>query len=216
VYLKISKRLKTLKMRTTILTLFTALILGTGIAKTTYTAPAKSENVTVLNEIKSINKIEVHGNVQLYISDGATDEVKVYNKYYAESALVQGKNGVLSIASYKAEKLVVWVTAADLRSVSAYDNAAVESFGDLSKIEFELDLHNTATAKLNIDAYAATVTVHDQAKACLCGHAKEFALKANRPENIDQADFKADHTSKIKTTIAAVSKDINDEFAELR
>lgn len=203
-------------MKTIILTIFTALTLATGIAKTIDTAPAKSENVTVLNGIKTINKIEVHGNVQLYISDGTADEVKVYNKYYAERALVQGKNGVLSIASYKAEKLVVWVIAADLRSISVYDNADVESFGDLSKIEFEVDLHNNASAKLNLDVYSASVTVLDEAKACLCGRANEFAVKTNHPENIDQKDFNAEHTSKIKSTFAVIVKNNGDEFAELR
>src|ERR1700679_2187517 len=105
-------------MKTQIITLFTALGLVAGIA-TTSTAAATANNgtYTVLTSASEINKIELRGNLQLYISDGATDQVKVYNKYYSESALVQSKNGVLRIASYKAEKLVVWVTAADLRSV---------------------------------------------------------------------------------------------------
>src|SRR5271166_5309300 len=101
-------------MKTTIVTIFAALVLSSGIAKPIRAATAKKENVTVLTGISAINKIEVHGNVELYISDGAKDQLKVYNKYYAESALVQSANGVLRISSYKAEKLVVWVTAYDL------------------------------------------------------------------------------------------------------
>src|SRR5271165_6367831 len=150
-------------MKTTILTIFAALVLSTGIAKTTNAASAKSENITVLTEISAINKIEVHGNVELYVSDGTADQVKVYNKYYAESALVQSTNGVLRISSYKAEKLVVWVTANDLRSISAYDNAEVKSFGDISKIEFNVDLHNSASAGLNLNAFNVNVTVKDHA-----------------------------------------------------
>ncbi|HEY5391886.1 MAG TPA: hypothetical protein VIJ57_07220 [Hanamia sp.] len=84
-------------MKTQIITLFTALVLSAGIAKTTYAATAKKENATVLTGVAAISKIEVHGNVEVYISDGATDQVKVYNKYYAESALVQSANGVLRI-----------------------------------------------------------------------------------------------------------------------
>ena len=64
-------------MKTTILTIFTALVLSAGIAKTTNAAPAKNENVTVLTGISAINKIEVYGNVELYISDGNRDQVKV-------------------------------------------------------------------------------------------------------------------------------------------
>ena len=202
-------------MKTQIIPIFTALVLSSGIAATTYAATAKSENVTVLNDVSAINKIEVHGNVELYVSDGNADQVKVYNKYYAESALVQSKNGVLRISSYKAEKLVVWVTAADLRSVSAYDNAEVRSFGCLSKIEFEVDLHNTASAKLNLDAYSASVTVSDQAKANLSGHANDYILKYSNAQNVDQANLVTVNESKTLTTIAELAKAKNDDLANL-
>jgi len=180
-------------MKTQIITIFTALLLGKGIAEKTYATTAKNETVTVLNDISAINKIEVYGNVELYISDGNTDQVKVYNKYYAESALVQSKNGTLRISSYKAEKLIVWVTAADLRSVSAYDNSEVKSFGSLSKIEFNVDLHNNAIAKLDLDAYKANVSVNDQAKADLSGRADEYSLKYADAGNINQKEFKYNH-----------------------
>jgi len=199
-------------MKTQIITIFAALVLSTGIAKTTNAATVKNETVTVLTDISAINKIEVRGNVEVYISDGATDQVKVYNKYYGESALVQSKNGVLRIASYKAEKLVVWVTAADLRSISAYDNAEVRSFGDLSKIEFEVDLHNNASAKLNLDAYSANVTVNDQAKANLSGTANEYDLKYSHAENINEKNFETLHASKTLNASAkvAVKSDLDD------
>jgi len=199
-------------MKTQIITIFAALVLSTGIAKTTNAATAKNETVTVLTDISAINKIEVRGNVEVYISDGATDQVKVYNKYYTESALVQSKNGVLRIASYKAEKLVVWVTATDLRSISAYDNAEVRSFGDLSKIEFEVDLHNNASAKLNLDAYSANITVNDQAKANLSGTANEYDLKYSHAENINEKNFETMHASKTLNIAAkvAVKSDLDD------
>jgi len=203
-------------MKTQIITLFTALVLSTGIAKAaSVTAPVNNAAYTVLTDISAINKIEVYGNVELYISDGSADQVKVYNKYYAESALVQSSNGVLRISSYKAEKLVVWVTANDLNSVSAFDNAEVKSFGNISKIEFNVDLHNNSSAKLNLDAFSAKVTVNDQAKANLSGSANEYDLKYSHAENINQADFVATHPSKTSTTVASVKKTELDELADL-
>jgi hypothetical protein len=191
-------------MKTTFLTIFTALVLATGIATTTYAAPAKNETYTILNNVSVINKIEVRGNVELYISDGAADEVKVYNKYYAENALVQTQNGVLSIASYKAEKLVVWVAAADLRSISAFDNAEVKSFGDISKIEFNVDLHNNASANLKFNTYSANITVNDQAKASLSGSADEYSLKYSHAENVSEKSFETSHSSKTLNPSAEV------------
>jgi putative autotransporter adhesin-like protein len=198
-------------MKTQILAIFTALILITGIATTTKAATAKNETVTVLNNISAISKIEVRGNVELYISDGSKDQVKVYNQYYNENALVQSKNGTLSIASYKAEKLIVWVTAADLRSVSAYDNAQVKSFGRLSEIEFNIDLHNSASANLDLDAFIANITVSDEAKAHLTGSANEYDLKYRHLEKIDQKDLVTIHASKTLTAMVSDKKiDIND------
>jgi len=202
-------------MKTQIITLFTALVLSTGIAATSYAATTKNENVTVLTDISAINKIEVRGNVQLYISDGNADQVKVYNKYYAESALVQSRNGVLSIASYTAEKLVVWVTAADLRSVSVYDNAEVKSFGNFSGIELAVDLHNNATAKLSLDAFNAKVTVADHAKATLSGRVNQFDLKYNHAENVSSANLETGKTSVSQTVVAVPAKPVVDEFAGL-
>ena len=202
-------------MKTLIISIFTALLLVTGIAATTKAADSKDETVTVLTGISAINKIEVHGNVELYISDSETDEVKVYNKYYAESALVQSRNGVLSIASYNTEKLVVWVKAADLRSISAYDNARVSSFGDISKIEFEVDLHNNASAKLSLDAYSASVAVNDEAKASLSGRADEYTLKYSNAGNVNEKDFQPIHASKTATTVAKIKKADLDDLAGL-
>jgi hypothetical protein len=188
-------------MKTQIITIFTALVLSAGITKTTYADPVKNESYRVLNNVNGINKIVVHGNVKLYISDGATDQVKIYNKDVNAAAIVQNKNGELSITSYKAEKLIVWVTSNDLRSVSAYDNAEVDSFGGLSDIDFSIDLHNNASAQLQMNVYSATVRVTDFAKAKLSGNADEYSLRCSHMENVVADDFKASHTSKMLAVV---------------
>ncbi|MDB5122148.1 MAG: hypothetical protein JWP94_277 [Mucilaginibacter sp.] len=202
-------------MKTQIITIFTALLLCSGIAATTQAAPVKNETVTVLTDISAINKIEIYGNVQLYVSDGSKDQVKVYNKYYSESALVQSKDGVLRITSYKTEKLVVWVTAADLRSIAAYDNAEVKSFGSLSKIELEVSLHNNATAKLSLDAFSASVIVSDQAKADLSGTVEQYDLKYSHPENVNQTNLVAKHAAKTTIQPVTANKVDIDSIADL-
>lgn len=200
------------KMKTRITAIITMFIVVLGITKSTYATAANSATVTVLTDISTVNKIEVHGNVELFVSDGTTDQVKVYNKYYSESALVQSKNGVLRISSYTSEKLVVWVTANDLRSISAYDNAEVKSFGDISKIEFNVDLHDNSSAKLNLDAFNANVTVTDHAKADLSGTATEYNLTSNIDTTVNNYNFKVNHFTENKVTMPAVK---NDDLAGL-
>jgi hypothetical protein len=191
-------------MKTKIFSAITMLVVILGLTKTTSAATINDDNnYTVLNNISAINKIEVHGNVELYVSDASSDQVKVYNKYYSESALVQNSNGVLRISSYTAEKLVVWVSANDLRSISAYDNAEVKSFGKISKIEFNVDLHDNAEARLNMDAFNADVTVKDNARADLNGSANQLNLNRDIESNVKRNNFTAVHYNENKMPFSA-------------
>ncbi|MDB5009813.1 MAG: hypothetical protein JWQ06_602, partial [Mucilaginibacter sp.] len=90
-------------MKKTILTLITMTVVVLGTTNFTYADTATTNKATTLTHVGSINKIEVHGNVEVYITNGKKDEVTVNNNYYAENALVQDEDGVLRVSSYKAE-----------------------------------------------------------------------------------------------------------------
>ena len=196
-------------MKTKILSIFLMFVVISAISKSTYAATANSADYVILNDIKAINKIEIHGNVELFISDGSAQQVKVYNKYYSERALVQSSNGVLRISSYNAEKLVVWVTSENLSSVSVYDNAELISFGKVSKIEFSVDLHDYATAKLNFDSYSAEVTLTGHSKIELSGTVNELSLNRNEGSIVVKSDLLANHYNESKKVIVqtVTSKD---------
>jgi hypothetical protein len=202
--------LKNTTMKTIALT--TAIILATvlGISRSAYAETAKdSQAYTVLAEVSSINKIEVHGNVELYVSDGNSDQVKVYNNYYKESALVEDQNGTLRISSYKTEKLVVWVTVTDLRSLAIYDNAQVKSFGKLSAIELDVKLYNQASAQLNVDAFNASITLNDNAKASLAGNINEGVIKYTHTSVLNLANLLSGNVTKTDVD------DVKDKSADL-
>jgi hypothetical protein len=187
-------------MKTTIIAIFTVIVSVLGITNSTYAAADNNNaKAIVLTDISSINKIEVYGNVQVYISTGAADQVKVYNQYYTESALVQSQKGVLRISSYKNEKLVVWVTAKELSSITAYDNAEVKSFGGLSAIELDVKLYNNASADLKLDTYSARVTMNDRAKADLSGTVREYNLVHNISSSVNRTYLVTDHATEKLT-----------------
>jgi hypothetical protein len=203
-------------MKTKLFTIITMLVLVGGIASSTYASTNNNNNAaTVLTDVSKISKIEIRGNVELYVSAGTADQVKVYNRYYAESALVQSQNGVLRISSYKAEKLVVWVTANDLRAISAYDNAQVKSFGKLSAIDLEVNLHNTATANLNLDTYNANVNVNDRAKIDLTGSTTLYNLNHTAATSVNNNNFTATTYTDTLNNGTAPKKVITNELAGL-
>jgi len=202
-------------MKTTALTIIAIAVLAVGSVNFTKAATPKNEVSTTLKNVSNINKIEVHGNVQVYISDGTQDQVKVYNHYYAENALVQNQNGVLRISSYKAEKLVVWVTAADLRSISAYDNAVVTSFGKLAEIDLSVTLNDNALAQLDLNGYSANINVNGRAKANLSGNLAECELHYDRTSFVNQTNLTADHFVKQERNNILLAKNDNLVLADL-
>jgi hypothetical protein len=196
-------------MKTKILSFVTIAAIVLGLSNNTFAATkdsaAKNNNEvsTVLTNVSKINKIEVRGNVELFVTDGANDQVKVYNRYYAESALVQSQKGVLRISSYSAQKLVVWVTADQLSAITAYDNAEVKSFGKLSPIEMDVTLHDNAYAKLDMNGYSANITLNNRAKADLTGNVTECNLKYDHSTTVNSTNLVADHMVK---TVDGINK----------
>ncbi|WP_184550405.1 GIN domain-containing protein [Mucilaginibacter sp. FT3.2] len=191
-------------MKTTLFTIAASLVLVAGLSNSTFASAKNTQPVaTVLTDVSNINKIEIRGNVELYLSAGTADQVKVYNKYYASSALVQSSKGVLRITSYTKEKLVIWVTANDLRAISAYDNAEVKSFGKLSAIDLDVNLYNNATAKLNLDNYNTNVNVNNNAKIELAGTTEVYSLNHNLQSSVNNNNFiAATFTDKVEMGVA--------------
>jgi hypothetical protein len=187
-------------MKTAILTAAILLTAGLGISNKALAATKDAEkNHIALNVENKINKIEVHGNVQLYLSDGLADQVKIYNSSEEGSVSALDQNGVLNISSYQPQKLVVWVTVSDLHNLSVYDNAQVLSFGKLSSIDLEVKLYNYASAKLDMNVYAANITLNDRAKANLAGYADDVELKYNRASLLDTASLSSPHMVKTES-----------------
>jgi len=186
-------------MKTIILTLAT--VVATAFGSANFAKAATNNNntaQTILAHIGNINKIEARGNVEVVIANGNKDEVTVNNNYYTESALVQDENGLLRISSYKTEKLVVYVTVTDLRSIAAYDNASVKSDGRLSVINLNVSLYNNAYAGLKLDNYSADITVNDKAKADISGSAIEYNLTYSSESTVNRAELVAINTTETK------------------
>lgn len=196
-------------MKTQIVTLITvvAIVLST-TTLTRAAAKSNADEITVLANVSSINEIEASGNVEVYITDGDKDQVKVYNNYYAQNALVQDQNGVLRISSYKTEKLVVLVTVTDLRSITANDKASIISDKTLSAIDLTVNLNDDASAQLKLNAFAASVTVNDHAKADLSGSIDNYELNYSRSSRVNRTELVAMNTAETMTTKTIATKDV--------
>jgi len=187
-------------MKTTILTLIAA---ATLTLSTSAFASAPTETiVTTLPNITTIAKIEAHGNVEVFVTTGTKDGVKVYADYYAQSGLVQEDKGVLRVTNYdKNQKLVVEVTVTQLQNIAAYDNAVIKS-DKLALVDLKVDLYNQAYAGLNLNNYAASINVNDQAKADLTGSVDEYSLTYSYGATVNRTELAAVNMEEVRVAPA--------------
>jgi len=187
-------------MKTTILTLIAAatLTLSTGAF-----ASAPTETIiTTLPNITPIAKIEAHGNVEVFVTTGTKDGVKVYTDYYAQGGLVQEDKGVLRVTNYdKNQKLVVEVTVTQLQNIAAYDNAVIKS-DKLSLVDLKVDLYNQSYAGLELNNYAASINVNDQAKADLTGSVDEYSLTYSYGATVNRTELAAVNMEEVRVAPA--------------
>lgn len=199
-------------MKTRIVTLITLLtiILGISVSSAATRNNSYVVQAPVVVAVNNINKIEASGNVEVYVTSGDKDQVKVYDKYYAKNALVQGKDGVLRIASYTADKLVVLVTVTDLHAITANDNAIVKSYRRLSLIDLNLVLNNSASAQLNFNALSANVTLNHRATADLSGSVIDYELAYSQSSTLNKTNLAVVNVTERNTskTIRPVSEKI--------
>ncbi len=160
-------------------------------------ASENNKTQTVLNEKTPIHKIFAKGNVQVFISQGEEQSIKVGNDYYAKNALTQVEDGTLRISSFEEEILTVWVTVKDLRSVEAYDHALVYSLNQFRAIDFKVTLGNQANAVLDVQAFNLTTDITDSSRLKLKGSTEFHQVIAHQASNIDVTKFVA-QTEEVK------------------
>lgn len=163
-----------------------------GISTTTFAkSGSDSEVSTTLPSVSNINEIEVHGNVQVYLTSGASDKVTVYENYYSSNALIQEQSNILRITSYASQKLVVWVTVGNLSKLSVYDQSMVNSFGKFSAIDVKVNLYDQALAKLDMDAFDASFAVNGRSSINLSGSVENGTVSYSRFAQIDMDNLTA-------------------------
>lgn len=179
---------------------------GSAFASTTYPLAKK---VTILSQVKNINKIVVSGNVEVLLVQAPVESVKVYDSYYAKNALVQQKDAELRISSFEKETLTVAVYVRDLSSIELGDNSTVKTYGKVNFLSLDVILKDSAKADIDANIITLNTTVKDNASLALSGSTTDLyaGLSAQGKMNMDQ--FTAENTrvssiapAKTKATIA--------------
>ena len=164
-----------------------AVVLGSSIAAK---AADGENNTAIISSVKKINKIAVSGNVEVILIQDIADQVKVYNDYYANNALIQEKDGLLRISSYNRDKLIVEIHVKNLSAIELEDKSTVKTYGSFYLLGLDIALRDQAKADMKINTTQLTVNVGDEAQLSLAGTAEEFTDKTTHA--IAMEDTKTD------------------------
>ncbi|WP_379085918.1 GIN domain-containing protein [Pedobacter sp. UC225_65] len=195
-------------MKTSIKTLFAAALTLVVLTSSAFaSSDVKSNNFTVLNQVKNITKLEVKGNVDVILVQASTESVKVNDSYYSKNALVQEKDGVLRISSFEKERLTVTVYVRNLASIEAADNATVNTFGKMSFLSLDVILKDKATANIDATTINLYTSIKDNASLILSGATTEHYAILGSQAKMSMEQFTADSTT--VNTIAPVYAKVN-------
>lgn len=194
-------------MKNSIKNLVAALTLtGVVLTGSAFTAKAAehTQQVTVLSEVKKVNKINVAGNVELILVQSADESVKVYDNYFSKNALVQQKDGELRISSFNKETLTVVVYVSSLNEITASNNATVRTVGKFNTLDLEVNLKDNASAKLNTNTISLFTNVSSSANLTLTGSTMAYDAVLRNIAKVNTDQFLAESTS-IKSNSVAIA-----------
>jgi hypothetical protein len=194
-------------MKTSIKSLIALTI--TTLALTTATVnvkAAEANQVTVLSQVKKVNKISVAGNVELILVQSADESVKVYDTYFSKNALVQQKDGELRISSFDKETLTVIAYVSNLSAITASDNATVKTFGKFNALSLDVTLTDQAKAVLNTNTVSMYAQLNDKSNLSLTGSTSDYNAVMGSVASVNMSQFAANSSniqSKSNTVASA-------------
>jgi len=163
----------------------------TVLATTPLYSNDNNKTLTTINQSQQISKMVVKGNVEVFIMQGNSNSVKVYDNYYSENAYIQNDDATLRITSYGDKTLSVWVTVADLSEIEASDYAQVYTNNTINALDLKLTLNNHAVAKMAINSYKLTTKIAGNANLELTGKTELQQTNVLNNANVDLRKFTA-------------------------
>ncbi|MES2651436.1 MAG: DUF2807 domain-containing protein [Bacteroidota bacterium] len=207
-------------MKTSIKNLIAAVLTTVVLTSSAFasTDEQKSTNtVTILNQVKNINKLVVSGNVEVFLIQAPTESVKVYDSYYSKNALVQQEQGVLRISSFEKETLKVAVYVNNISAIQASDNASVKTFGKVSFLSLDVILKDKASADINANTVSLYTSVKDNASLTLSGSTEDHTALLGSVARMSMNQFAAVNSSvsSVANPVIAAKKPIKQTLESL-
>mgnify|MGYP003296342079 CR=1 FL=1 len=165
-------------------------------------AAEKAVAPTEFKKVKDIYKIVVKGNVDLYITQGDEESLKVYDGNPADVKL---ENGILSISSSRNQRLAVSVTVINLSTIEASGTSRVRTMNEISTVNLDLQFNDQADGQIEAKAISISSLLSDQAKLELSGESESQHLGLSGAAQYEASRFTAQNRSIVVSQGAVAS-----------
>lgn len=165
-------------------------------------AAEKAAAAIEFKKVKNIYKIVVKGSVDLYITQGAEESLKVYDGKQADVKL---ENGTLSISSAQNQRMAVSVTVKNLSAIEAGDNSKVRTMNEISTVNLDLQFNDQADGQIEAKAISISSILSDQAKLELSGESESQHLGLSGAAQYEASRFTAQNRSIVVSQGAVAS-----------
>jgi len=183
-------------MKNSIKTLFVAAltVVALSSATTILNATEVNSSYTALTKVKNITKIAVSGNVKLILVQDGKESIEVFDKYYANNALVQQQGSELRISSFSKDALTVIAHVNNISSIEASNTSSVLTSGNFNLLNLNIVLKDKATATVNTNTVSLTTIINDGTSLNLLGTTENHTAVLGNEAKIKMDDFAAANT----------------------
>ncbi|RYD77252.1 MAG: hypothetical protein EOP55_09705 [Sphingobacteriales bacterium] len=183
-------------MKNSIKTLFVAAltVVALSSATTKVNATEVNSSYTALTKVKNITKIAVSGNVKLILVQDGKESIEVFDKYYANNALVQQQGSELRISSFSKDALTVIAHVNNISSIEASNTSSVLTSGNFNLLNLNIVLKDKATATVNTNTVSLTTIINDGTSLNLLGTTENHTAVLGNEAKIKMDDFAAANT----------------------
>ncbi|WP_316737986.1 GIN domain-containing protein [Pedobacter aquatilis] len=184
-------------MKNSIKNLFAAALVMVTLSGATVVANATeiSGNYTAINQVKNINKISVSGNVKLILVQDSKESIEVFDKYYANNALVQQQGSELRISSFAKEALTVIAHVNNIRTIEASNTSSVATSGKFNLLDLEVILKDKASATIKANTVNLYTTVNDGTNLNLEGTTETHTAVLGNEAKLKMNEFASENTN---------------------
>ncbi|GGI23111.1 GIN domain-containing protein [Pedobacter mendelii] len=184
-------------MKNSIKNLFVASLTIVALSSATIVANATEVNssYTALTQVRNITKIAVSGNVKLILVQDGKESIEVFDKYYANNALVQQQGSELRVSSFSKDALTVIAHVNNISSIEASNTSTVLTSGKFNLLNLNVVLKDRASASINANTINLTTTINDGTSLNLEGTTESHTAVLGYEAKIKMDDFASDNTN---------------------